>query len=155
MPRWPRGLHPSAGSGTPFLQPSRRPRVTPFEAFTYRLTQVPIGGGQATGMISAAGAATVQLGPQGIGTVWYPASVSVTTTTGPLDTSSCDIYVGPGAVLAAQSVIGTIYPAGRGVLAMALPPMPVGWYLTAVWTGGHDGDLATVNVIGSMEAFAA
>ena len=155
MPRWPIGLHRQTGTQYASGARSHRIPVLPIGAFSGRITGVPIGGGQGQATVSAQGGATIQLGPQGLGTTWYPASVTVATTTGVLDTSSCDVYVGPGTVLLGTSLAGTIFPAGRGTLALAVPSMPVGWFLTAVLSGGKSGDTFTVNVIGFAEALAA
>ena len=154
MPFWPRGLHIQTGT-----QPRRGAvqhpiRRTPLYAYGQRITGVPLSDGQGQAVVSAAGTATVSLGPQGVGTVWYPASVTVATTTGVLDTSSCDVYAGPGSVLIATSLIGTIFPAGRGVLALAVPAMPVGYFITCVLTGGKTGDVFSVNITGAKDAWA-
>ena len=151
MPRWPAGLHKYAATDPAVRQLARRiPRPAVWE-YSQVADGIPLGDAQGQALV-AGKAATVQIGPQGIGTVWYPAQVTVSTTTGVLDTSSCDIYVGPGTVLVRTNLMGTIFPAGRGVLAVALPPMPVGWFLTAVWSGATNGDIAAVNVTGSKRA---
>lgn len=151
MPAWPRGLHQAAATGRAVRQVAIRIPRPPVTEYTQVADGIPLGDGQGQAVV-ASNAAQVQIGPQGLGTVWYPAQVTVSTTTGVLDTSSCDIYVGPGPVLVRTNLMGTVFPAGRGVLAVALPPMPVGWFLTAVWSGAKNGDIAAVNVTGSKRA---
>lgn len=154
MPRWPAGLHPQAGSGTPTGFTFTRRRVVPIGQFTGRLAGIPINDGQGQATVSAAGAATIQIGPQGIGTVWYPAAVTVSTTSGVNDTSVCNVYAGPAGFVTPTTLLGTIPTGGAGVLAAAVPPLPVGWYLTAVWSGAKFGDVAAVNVTGSKDAWS-
>jgi hypothetical protein len=43
---------------------------------------------------------------------------------------------------------------GNGIVAAALPNIQPGIYLIAKWTGGNNGDLATMNVQGVMDAAA-
>jgi hypothetical protein len=97
-----------------------------------------------------AGAASVSVGPQGLGTIWYPAQVVVSTTSSiaGTDNSVCNVYLGPANV--PNNLLGTVI--GGGVLAAAVPPMSPGQYLTAVWTGGNPGDVASINVVGTMDA---
>ncbi len=152
MPRWPVGLHRQTGS-----QPGRggvifRPPVAPIELYTGVTTSVPLNDGQGQTTVAANGTATVRIGPQGIGTVWYPASVTISTTSGVNDASVCNIYAGPASILTPTQLLGTIPTGGAGVLAAAVPPLAVGWYITAVWTGGKQGDIAAINVMGSKDA---
>lgn len=100
-------------------------------------------------------AATLLLtvGPTGIGNVWYPTQVTVSTTTGILDGSTFSLYLGPAGV--PITLVGTLFPGGGGTLALALPPLTPGQYLIGVWTNGHAGDLASMNVLGTMDALVA
>jgi hypothetical protein len=97
-----------------------------------------------------AGVATVSVGPQGLGNVWYPAQATVGTSSGVTDSSTCSVYLGPAGV--PVTLVGTIFPGGIGTLALAVPPMSPGEYLIFQWTGGNPGDQASVNVIGTMDA---
>jgi hypothetical protein len=152
MPRWPAGLHTYAG-GLPNLGQRNRAIPRPaLETYTGVQRQVPLNDGQGSAFVSAGGSATVQLGPSGLGTVWYPAAVTISTTTGALDPSVCKIYAGPAGIQTPTTLLGTIVGGGAGVLAAAVPPLPVGWLLVAVWTGGTPGDVAAVNVTGSKDA---
>ena len=136
------------GRGGTGMQPIR---VTPVGRYRRRVTQIPLTGGQGQAVISASGAATVTVGPQGLGNIWYPAQVTLSTTTGPLDTSTCKVYLGAQGV--PITLLGTIYT-GNGTLAAAVPPMQPGQFIIAVWSGGHNGDVAAVNIIGLMDALS-
>lgn len=122
------------------------------ETYTTRRSGVPLQGGQAQGFISAGGTLTLQIGPQGSGTVWYPAQVSISTTSSlanpPTDVSTCNIYM--GAAGTPILLMGTLFP-GAGVLAVAFPPLTVGLFIIAKWSGGKSGDVAAVNVTGTMD----
>lgn len=109
-------------------------------------------GGQAQSKISAAGTLLLSVGPQGIGNIWYPASLTVQTTSGTNDFSTCNIYLGPAGV--GVTLLGTFFPgqAGAGTASFALPSLAPGQYLIASWTGGNPGDVATVNVVGTMDS---
>lgn len=150
-PRWPRGLHLNAGSlpntGGRFRSVPR----LPLEAYRRKITGIPLQSGQAQGTIPASGTLTLTIGPQGLGTVWYPVQITLTTTTGQLDTSLANIYLGP--LVTPATIVGT--GLGNGVYALAIPPMTPGQYLIVVWTGGTNGDTAAANVIGTMDALAA
>jgi hypothetical protein len=157
MVRKPPGLHPQRGGyGSSQLrwgpgwhgsgqQPITR---TPIRAYTARLSGVPLTGGQAQGVI-AAGGLTLQVAPQGLGTVWYPVQVTLSTTTGVLDTSTALVYLGPSATPA--TLVGQLF-SGNGTVALAIPDLTPGQTLIVKWTGAHNGDTAAMNVIGTMDA---
>ena len=159
MPRRPSGLHFSApaswggklswrpglaGSG---MRPVRR---VPITYYTRRVQGIPLTGGQAQGTISSKGVATVQVGPAGLGTTWYPAQATISTTTGAADTSTCQIYLGAKNV--PNLLVGQSYAGGGDTVALAVPAMAVGQLLIAVWSGGNSGDKATINILGTMDA---
>jgi hypothetical protein len=96
------------------------------------------------------GLATITVGPQGLGNVWYPAQATIFTTSGITDTSTCNLYLGPAGV--PVTLVATFYPGGQGTAGLAIPSMAPGQYLIAVWTGGNPGDVASLNVIGTMDA---
>lgn len=121
----------------------------PIGAYTRRISGVPLTGGQSAGLIPAGGAVTLTVGPQGLGTLWYPAQAVISTTTGALDTSTALVYLGAGGV--PTMLIGTVY-SGNGTVAIAVPPMQPGDFIIVSWTGGHAADIASVNVIGTMDA---
>jgi hypothetical protein len=92
---------------------------------------------------------TLSVGPQGLGGTWYPAQVTLSTTTGALDTSTALIYLGVGGV--PTTLVGQVF-SGNGVAALAVPPLQAGDFLFVTWTNGHGGDTASMNVIGTMDA---
>jgi hypothetical protein len=145
----------SAGSYSPVnrlrLGPAARPiRRLPMELYTQTVSQVPLVGGQAQGKISAAGTATLSVGPSGSGNVWYPASVTILTTTGVNDFSTCSIYLGPAGVPITLQT--TIFPGGTGTASLAIPSMTPGQYIIAQWSGGHSGDTCSMNITGTMDS---
>jgi hypothetical protein len=149
MPARPTGSQAVPGRSVA-ARPIRRIAV---QRYTRPLTGVPLTGGQAQAIVSGSGAAQVSIGPNGLGTIWYPVQATVQTTTGVLDTSTFNLYLGPAGV--PITLVGTLFPGGSGTVALAIPSMSPGQYLIGVWSGGHAGDLASVNVIGTMNALAA
>lgn len=103
-----------------------------------------------TGTITGQGVALASVGPQGLGNVWYPAQVNVQTTSLQNDTSTCQVFLGPAAT--PVTLLGTIFPGGFGTLAAAVPPLTPGLYLIAQWTGANPRDIASLNVIGTMDS---
>lgn len=154
MVRVPRGMARPAGSYAPGRLgwgPVARPiRRLPMQLYRVPVTSVPLVGGQAQGKISAAGAATLSVGPAGAGNVWYPASVTIQTTSGVNDASTCLIYLGPAGV--AVTLQATLYPGGFGTASLAIPSMTPGQYIIAVWSGGKNGDVCSINVTGVMDS---
>jgi hypothetical protein len=131
-------------------QGPRRPVRIPVEQYTQQITGIPLTGGQGTAIVSAAGRAQISVGPSALGTVWYPAQVTISTTSGVNDGSTCNIYLGPAGV--PVTLVATVFPGGTGTVAVAVPSMTPGQYLIAIWTGGNPGDVASVNVIGTASA---
>jgi hypothetical protein len=122
------------------------------EEFTGIQTRVPLNDGQGQAVVPASGTVTVRIGPSGLGTVWYPAAVTISTTSGVNDPSVANVYAGPANLQTPTTLLGTIPSGGAGVLAAAVPPLPVGWFLAVVWTGAKQGDIAAVNLTGSKDA---
>lgn len=158
MVRWPPGLHPQAarrassklawfpGAAGTGARPITR---VPVRAYTGRISGVPLTGGQQQGTVPGGGAVTLSVGPQAMGTVWYPTQVTLSTTTGPLDTSTALAYLGAQGV--PVTLVGTVYT-GNGTVALAVPPMTPGQVLIVSWTGAKPGDIAALNIIGTMDA---
>jgi hypothetical protein len=120
------------------------------------LYQVPVqsqigGYGVAQGIIGAGGGAQVQVGPSGLGTIWYPQQAVLATTTGTEDTSTCVGYLGPPSPVA-SSILFTSYAGGGDVQGIAVPVLQPGDFITCVWSGGHPGDHATLRVLGALQA---
>jgi len=134
-----------AGTGQQPIQ------AVPISRYRGTVSGVPVNGGQAQGAVPSSGAITLSVGPQGLGTVWYPAQVTISTTTGALDTSTALVYCGPPSVLTPATLVGTVY-SGNGTVALAVPSLSPGQVVTAAWTGAHEGDQAAVNIIGTMDA---
>lgn len=122
---------------------------TPIHAYTGRISGVPLTGGQAQGTMSGSGALTLTVGPQGLGTVWNPAQVTISTSVGVLDTAIALVFYGIGGVPTQQ--VGTVV-SGNGTVALALPPMQPGEFIIVKWTGGTPGETAGLNIIGTMDA---
>lgn len=103
------------------------------------------GTGQA--FITGSGAATVQVGPQGLGTRWQLQQVVNATTTGPNDASTVTFYV--GAIAVANMIGGQSYAGGGDTVGLAGLELQTGEFLIAVWAGGHTGDAATIRLSGT------
>lgn len=137
MVRKPPGLHPQRGwygtsqlSWMPGMRGSGQQPIQaiPVTRYRNRLQGVPLTGGQAQGVI-ASGGLTLQAGPQGLGTVWYPVQVTLSTTTGALDTSTALVYLGP--LTTPATLVGTVFT-GNGTVALAIPDMTPGQTLIVV-----------------------
>lgn len=131
-----------------FFVELRRPRIVAMERFTTVASSQIGASGIASGIISGAGTATVPIGPQGYGTRWYPAQLSVATQTGAADVSTVAFYInviGPG------GFIGQSYSGGGDQPALALPEMQPGDLLYSVWSGGNPGDWCQVTITGQQD----
>lgn len=137
MPGW-------RGTGA---QPIRR---VPITAYTRLITNVPLNGGQAQGKASGA-TLTLSVGPQGLGTVWYPIQATISTSIGPLDTSTALVYLGVQGTPA--SLVGSVF-GGNGTVALAIPQMVPGQTLITVWSNLTAGEICAVNIIGTMSALS-
>jgi hypothetical protein len=116
---------------------------------------VPLQPAQAQGTINASGIAVLILQPQGTGSVWYPTQVTVSTSSGVNDVSTFQLYIGPGVLLttvAGTQLVGTLFPGGMGTIALAIPYLTPGWGIIGVWMGAKVGDIAAMNVVGTMDA---
>jgi len=152
------GLNRSAGSLPNRGFARRAAPSTPQGAYTQVITSV-ITGGYAAEAVTAAGTVTIYCGPQGIGTVWYPQAIAISTTTGAADASTCTAYLSPlqnGTTLAPSTqIVGQSYAGGGDTIGIAVPPMRAGMFLVCVWTGAKSGDLAAMQVYGQQGALAA
>lgn len=130
------------------VRPLRRPMSVPQEFYTTRQRTL-ITGGYGSALVPASGTVTVTVGPQGVGTVWYPQQWAIATTTGAADASTCTIFHGP---IGLQTlIIGQSYAGGGDSGGMAVPPMWPGYYVVATWAGAKVGDLASLTVYGQMD----
>ena len=128
------------------MRPTRA-RSAPVELYT-RAVQTALVGGQVTGIVPESGELVLSVGPSGLGTVWYPASAVISTSVGPLDTSTCAVYVGPQNN--PEALQGTLFASGgAGVVALAIPQLTPGLSIIAVWTGAAPGSAAAMNITGT------
>jgi hypothetical protein len=151
VPGW---IHPLAGGNPAPLRGVAARRITPVGIGAYgRLVQgVPLQGGQGQAIVGSGGGATITVGPVGLGVVWYPGQATVSSSVGPLDTSTVLVYLGPqslGTLLTNVALAG-----GGSVLSLAVQSMSPGQYFTAVWSGGTTGSIVYLNVTGTMDALA-
>lgn len=130
------------------VAPLRRPATVPVGAYSQR-SRTPISGGYGSAVVKADGSAKVTLGPQAVGTVWYPQQVAIGTTTGANDASTCTLYVGPLALL--TQIGSQSYAGGGDSIGLAVPAMFPGYFLVAVWAGAKTGDLAVLTVYGQQD----
>ena len=133
------------------------PRSVPPAVFLGRNRQVevPIGPyGFAQGTVSGAGTVTLNVGPQGAGTSWDLAQVSVATTTGAADASTVAFYAQATGPVAAAQQVGQSYAGGGDQIGLAGIKLVPGERLYAVWSNGHNGDVATMILTGVMTVLA-
>jgi hypothetical protein len=102
-------------------------------------------------LVSGSGAATVRVGPSGLGTLWYPQQAVLSTSSGVNDSSTAIAYLGPSGVVPANTIFQS-FSAGNDVQGIAVPVMQPGDFITCVWSGGHPGDVATLRIIGGLTA---
>jgi hypothetical protein len=158
IPAW---IHPQAAGRTldkltlrPGLGGSgaRRITVVPQQRFSRMITGVQIAGAQAQGTVNGAGAATLSVTPQGLGTTWYPSSVVVSTSTGAADNSTASCYIGS---IAAQNLQGgQSYAGGGDTIGLSVISMQPGDRIIVVWSGGVPGATAALNVTGTQDVQA-
>jgi hypothetical protein len=127
-------------------------RRVPQQAFNKLISGVPLTGGQASAVVNSAGVATVQVGPQGLGTTWYPSSAVVSTSTGAADNSTCAVYIGAQVQQNLQG--GQSYAGGGDTVGINQASMQPGDLLIAQWTGAVPGARATINIFGTQDVQA-
>ena len=126
----------------------RSPDVMQYQA----QAQSQIGGyGVGSSVVNGAGVAIVQVGPSGLGTLWFPQQAVLSTMTGVTDSSTAIGYLGPPGEVQAN-ILFQSYQAGADTQGVAIPVMQPGDFISVVWSGGHPGDQATVRIIGSLQA---
>jgi hypothetical protein len=149
MPRLPVWAHPLAGGQAQRGVAARPIRRTPIEAYQGKVQGVPLQGGQGQAVV-AGGTATITVGPQGLGVLWYPVQVTVSSSVGALDTSTVAVYLGQISVGTLQG--GQSYAGGGDVVALAVQVMAPGQNLIAVWSNAVNGSTVYLNVTGTMDA---
>jgi len=145
MPRWPAGLHQAAGSLRNTGAPGYLPPLTPMHRYTQPV-RAPIGNGAGQSIVNSSGAAIVALGPSGVGTRWYPSEIQISTTTGPTDLSSCELYK---LFIAPTQRIGQTLQGGGDTIGWTAQMQP-GELIYAVWADANPGDLATLAIHGDQ-----
>jgi hypothetical protein len=149
MPRLPGYFHPLAG-GNPQRGLTVRPiRRVPIEAYTSKVQGVPLQGGQGQAIVSG-GTATITVGPQGLGVIWYPVQCNVSSSVGANDLSTVAVYLGQITVGTLQG--GQSYAGGGDTVALAVQQMAPGQNLIAVWSDAVNGSTVYLNVTGTMDA---
>lgn len=114
------------------------------------VTSLPIRAGEGTGtaIVTIAGTAIVQLGPDAL-TTWYVSYCAISTSTGAADASTCQVVIGPagaGIVPGGQS-----YAGGGDSVSLGGTTLKPGNYVIALWSGGHPGDTATMTIYGDQD----
>ena len=92
--------------------------------------QSQIGGygvGQST--VNGAGIAIVQVGPSGLGTLWFPQQAVLSTASGASDSSTAIGYLGPPGEVAAN-ILFQSYAGGGDVQGIAVPTLQPGDVVT-------------------------
>lgn len=150
---WPAGLHPRAGSGRAYGGRAYAIPRTPVEEYG-RVIPAPIAdNGTAQGTVAAGGAATLRVGPQGLGTIWRPNHCVIATSTGATDNSTAQIFVGPQAI---QAYLRTqSYAGGGDEIGLHGVVLAAGHFIWAVWANANPGDIVTLAVVGSQSVLAA
>lgn len=100
----------------------------------------------ATAVLDAGGNGTASLGPDGPQETWTPSNVSVLCSTNTAE-ATCKVYAGPSASPQYFKDITVDGSTGDATDKCNLP-IPKGWQVWAVWTGGDPGAVATLNVDG-------
>lgn len=139
-----------------------RPVSTPQGAYQRQTPMMPIVGGYAAVTLDISGSGRAFCGPQGVGTIWYPQSVAINTTSGAADNSTCTLYLSPmlshdlNGLLFVQDlqnqIGGQSYAGGGDTIGLSVPPMRNGYYIMAIWSGGTEGDIASFQVYGYQTA---
>jgi hypothetical protein len=127
----------------------RRPPSAPLHLFTgIRRLAIRPGEGTRTAIMSAGGTATITVGPDALIT-WYVSYVSLETSTGAADASTCQVQVGP----AGQGInpSGQSYAGGGDIVSLGGRALKPGEYITLTWSGGHPGDQAIATVYGDQD----
>lgn len=96
--------------------------------------------------LDGSGNGTASLGPAGPNETWTPSNVSVICSSN-VNEATCKVYAGPSATAPYFKDITVDGSTGDATDRCNIP-IPKGWFVWAVWTGGDPGATATVNVDG-------
>lgn len=94
--------------------------------------------------LDGSGNGTVSTGPTGPNETWLPSNVSVICSTNVAE-ATCKVYAGPAASPQWFKDITVDGSTGDATDRCNIP-IPKGWFVWAVWTGGDAGATATLNV---------
>lgn len=97
--------------------------------------------------LDGSGNGTAKTGPIGNSEVWTPSSVSVQCSSNTLE-ANCALYVGPSPTPPYFKDL-TVDGSTGDSTGKCNVPVPYGWFVWAVWTGGDAGATAYVNVDGT------
>lgn len=150
-------LEQSVNAGASGTYPQQSVTVTTGGGQSLQILSGPGGstsGAVYTGTIGGQGTVTLSVGPQGAGTSWDLAQVSVATTTGANDTSTVAFFAQPTGTVQAPWQVGQSYAGGGDQVGLAGIKLVPGERLYAVWSGGHTGDVATMILTGKMTVLA-
>jgi hypothetical protein len=147
--RMPTAAAGSWQAGGNALRKWLQPAAVPMESFTQQV-RVPIGNNGIRTSIIESGAAVISLGPQGIGTRWYPKTCTIATQAGPVDPGTATGYF---ETVQGQPVFQS-YACGGDTQPLAVPDMQPGDLLYVVFSGSSvaNGGWCSVQVIGDMDA---
>lgn len=124
------------------------PGSVPVAGFS-ELQRRPITDGTGQAVVTAQGTATIKVGPTHWGQVWYPVSADIATTTGPLDASTVQFFL--GVISASTQIGGQSYQGGGDTMSWSSRPVQFGEQVYAVWSGATAGDIATLRVTGDED----
>lgn len=133
------------------LRPQWRPRSPSVLRYQTQADSQIGGYGVGQASVSGSGAATVRVGPSGLGTLWYPQQAILSTSSGVADSSTAIAYLGPPGGVPAN-ILFQSFSGGSDVQGIAVPVMQPGDFITCVWSAGHPGDVATLRIIGGLTA---
>lgn len=124
---------------------NQRPRPVPLEHYT-RTWRAELDMSQAV-VLNSAGGGFVQLAPDGM-TAWKVTHAQVATTTGPTDQSQAFLY---RSAVFPHRLLGQTAQGGGDTLSFEAVLRP-GDTLVCLWQGGNPGDVATLNITGTVTA---
>jgi hypothetical protein len=97
------------------------------------------------------GTAILAIGPQGVGTRWYPSQVQIATSSGAADQSRATIY---RQLIDPTRQIGQTEQGGSDTLAFTYSMQP-GDLIYVEWVRANPGDLVTVTMHGDQTTLTA
>ncbi len=143
--------HPARPTTRPARRwPTYHNHTIPQDGYTQTAT-VPLSR-QASTPVDSSGNAVISAGPSGVGSKWYPVSVSFATDTGLADGSSVSLFY--GYVSQATLLYGPA-PGGQGITGLSVTMMVPGDLLVAQWINAVPGDMAQLVIFGTQDALVS